>query len=100
MGGIEMKNQQRLPDSWKSRMTQEELTCFIQSCKVYKDKKALRLFWYERMQSLLTNNQSNARDGEDGKFHRQSLAILAEVSRGMENRKQSHKMKSVPNKVY
>ncbi len=57
-----MKNQQRLPNSWKSRMTQEELTCFIQSCKVYKDKKALSLFYYERMQSLLTNNNQSQKE--------------------------------------
>lgn len=43
-------------------MTQEELTCFIQSCKVYKDKKALSLFYYERMQSLLTNNNQSQKE--------------------------------------
>lgn len=65
-----MKNQQRLPvNRWSDfptrRLTQEELTRFIQSCKVYKDKKAISLFWREQMQSLLTNNQSNTREWEE-----------------------------------
>lgn len=46
-----------LPKSWKSRLTQEELTHFMQSCKVYKDKGKQLVHYRERMQRLLTNSE-------------------------------------------